>query len=405
MTATTYAYKVKDRAGRLREGTLEADSEELVVARLRDMGFVPLSISAESRSMLKSEIKLRREKVSPKDVAVFSRQLTTMISAGLPITRALAILVKQTDAPALAEVVNVLKADIERGLSFSQAIAKHPKVFPPVYLAIVRAGESGGVLDAVLERLADSLEKQLELRGKIKSAMTYPITVAVIVVAIVTAMLMFVVPMFEGMYANLGGTLPAPTRLLISASNLLKSTWYLIALAIVGAVVGLRRWSATEPGRLAIDRAKLRVPIFGRLIGKAAIARVTRTLGSLVRSGVAIMEALDIVADAAGNAVVAGAILDARERVALGEPLAASLAAHPVLPPMVVQMMAVGEETGALDDMLDKIATFYEREVDATVSALTSLIEPLLMVLMGITVGGMVVALYLPMFNIINLVK
>jgi type IV pilus assembly protein PilC len=405
MTATTYAYKVKDRAGRLREGTLEADSEELVVARLRDMGFVPLSISAESRSMLKSEIKLRREKVSPKDVAVFSRQLTTMISAGLPITRALAILVKQTDAPALAEVVNVLKADIERGLSFSQAIAKHPKVFPPVYLAMVRAGESGGVLDAVLERLADSLEKQLELRGKIKSAMTYPITVAVIVVAIVTAMLMFVVPMFEGMYANLGGTLPAPTRLLISASNLLKSTWYLIALAIVGAVVGLRRWSATEPGRLAIDRAKLRVPIFGRLIGKAAIARVTRTLGSLVRSGVAIMEALDIVADAAGNAVVAGAILDARERVALGEPLAASLAAHPVLPPMVVQMMAVGEETGALDDMLDKIATFYEREVDATVSALTSLIEPLLMVLMGITVGGMVVALYLPMFNIINLVK
>jgi type IV pilus assembly protein PilC len=405
MSTTTFAYKVKDRSGRLIEGTLEAQDEEIVASTLRGMGYVPVSIDRKGRSALQVEIKLRGDKVSLKDVAIFSRQLTTMITSSLSLVRALGILAKQTESPALAKVIGEIKDDIERGLSFSQAIAKHPKVFPPVYQAMVRAGETGGVLDDVLVRLADSLERQLELRGKVRSAMTYPIAVLCIVVLIVAAMLMFVVPMFQGMYENLGGELPLPTRLLVGFSELLKKTWFLGVGAAVAAFFVARRWVRTEEGRLRFDALLLKLPVFGKLLHKTALTRTTRTLAALVRSGVPIMEALDIAAETSGNAVVRQAVLDARRQVGLGEPLATALGDHEVMPPMVVQMIAVGEETGALDDMLDKLSEFYDREVAATVDALTSLIEPMLMVLMGITVGGMIVALYLPMFNIINLVK
>jgi type IV pilus assembly protein PilC len=402
--ATTFVYKVRDKAGRLVEGSLEAQSEQLVVSRLRDMGYVPLSVSRKSRTPLTMEISFG-QKSNLKDLVVFSRQLATMINSGLSILRSLSILSEQTESKSLGKVILDMKADIEQGLSFSQAVGRHPKIFPPIYLAMVRAGESGGVLDEVMERLASTLEKQMELRSKIKSAMTYPIVVAAIVVLIVTGMLLFVVPMFEGMYKDLGGQLPLPTRILITASGLLTKVWWLIALVIVGLVVLFRRWLATPDGRLRWDRFKMRVPIFGPLLRKTALARFARTLASLVRSGVPIMESLEIVGDTAGNAVVATSLANARDRVRLGESVSAALTNHDVFPPMVVQMIAVGEETGALDTMLEKIADFYDGEVQSTVDSLTSLIEPALMVFMGVAVGGMVIALYLPMFQLINLVK
>jgi type IV pilus assembly protein PilC len=339
------------------------------------------------------------------DVAVFSRQLATMLASGLSILRALMILAEQTESKAFAEVIGEVKLDIEHGLSLSQAVAKHPDVFPPIYLAMVRAGETGGVLDTVMLRLANTLEKQLELRGKIKSAMTYPIAVAGIVVLILAAMLLFIVPTFESMYDDLGGTLPLPTRMLINVSGLVTKTWWLLGLLAAGGVVLFRRWAATAEGRLTFDRFKLRLPVFGPLLRKTALARFSRTLASLIHSGVPIMQSFEIVGETAGNAVVAEAVTKARERVRLGESISDSLSGADVMPPMVVQMIAVGEETGAVDDMLDKIADFYDREVEATVNSLTSLIEPLLMVFMGASVGGMVVALYMPMFQIIELVK
>jgi type IV pilus assembly protein PilC len=401
----TYIYKVRDKAGRLVEGSLEAQSEQLVVSRLREMGYVPLSVSRKGRSPLTMEIQFG-QKSNLKDLVVFSRQLATMIDSGLSILRALAILAEQTESKSLAKVIGEMKLDIEQGLSFSQAVARQPKIFPPIYLAMVRAGEVGGVLDEVMNRLASTLEKQMELRAKIKSAMTYPIVVAGIVVLIVTGMLLFVVPMFEGMYHDLGGQLPLPTRILISASNLLLHIWWLVAIVIVGLVVLFRRWLATTGGRLRWDRFKLHVPIFGPLMRKTALARFARTLAALVRSGVPIMESLDIVGDTAGNAVIALALSETRERVRLGESISVALsAADHVFPPMVIQMISVGEETGAIDQLLEKIADFYDGEVQATVDSLTSLIEPALMVFMGISVGGMVIALYLPMFQLINLVK
>jgi type IV pilus assembly protein PilC len=328
-----------------------------------------------------------------------------MVGAGLTLIRALGILADQTESKPLAAIISTMRGDIERGLSFSQAVSKHPKVFPNVYIAMVRSGEVGGMLDSVLLQLATMLEKQLELRRRVKSAMSYPIAVGGVIVVIVSAMLIFIVPMFESMYKDLGGTLPLPTRMLISVSGLITSMWWLIALITVGTVVGLKRWKATPPGRMAFDRLKLRLPIVRVIVQKTALARFCQTLAALARSGVSIMEALDIVADTAGNAVVAAAVMDARERVRVGESVSAALAGHAVFPEMVVQMMAVGEETGALDEMLDKIGEFYDAEVSATVDSLTSLIEPLLMVVMGATVGGMVVSLYMPMFKIINLVK
>lgn len=405
MANTTFNYKVRDRSGAILEGALEGANEQLVVAKLREMGYVPVSVTARPRSVLTANVSGRGKKVGLKDVVVFTRQLATMINAGLTILRALTILTEQTESKALAEVARQLTQDIERGLSLSQAVARHPTVFPPVYLSMVRAGESGGALDTIMLRMADTLEKQLELRGKIKSAMSYPIAVAGIVVVIVTAMLLFVVPMFEGMYDDLGGELPLPTRLLISVSGFMTSFWWLLGLAGAGGTFALRRWKATPAGRLALDRFKLRLPVFGGLIHKTSVARFTRTFGSLMRSGVPVMESMDIVSETSGNAVMGSAVVAAKERVRGGEPVSTALGAHPVFPPMVVQMMTVGEETGSLDEMLEKIADFYDSEVEATVDSLTSLIEPLLMVFMGVSVGGMVVALYMPMFQIINLVN
>jgi type IV pilus assembly protein PilC len=405
--STTFVYKVRDKVGTVHKGSIEGQNEQMVVAKLRELGYVPVSVIARGKSKLGADVNVRdaEGKINLRAIVIFSRQLATMVAAGLTLIRALGILAEQTDSKPLAAVITSMRGDIERGLSFSQAVSKHPKVFPTVYIAMVRSGEVGGMLDMVLLQLASMLEKQLELRRRVKSAMSYPIAVGGIIIVIVSAMLLFIVPMFEAMYKDLGGSLPVPTQILINVSGFLTSKWWLILGFTIGVVTILKRWKATPTGRLAFDRLKLRLPIMGQIVQKTAIARFCQTLAALARSGVSIMEALDIVADTAGNAVVAAAINDAREHVRVGESVSAALMNHDVFPQMVVQMMAVGEETGALDEMLDKIGEFYDAEVSATVDALTSLIEPLLMVVMGISVGGMVVSLYLPMFKIINLVK
>ncbi len=407
MATTTYAYKVRDKQGKVVEGNLDAESQQLLVAKLRSMGYTPIDVKEQRTEQLSRDITIPglSNRIKLKDVAVFSRQFATMINSGLSLLRALYILAEQTESKPLAEVVNEVRIDVEKGSSLSAALAKHPKAFSRLYVSMVKAGEIGGVLDSVLVRLADTIEKQVELRRKVKSAMTYPVVVAVLVLLIVTAMLLFIIPMFKGLYTELGGELPLPTKILIDISSFCRKFWYLVFVLEIGAVVGFRRWIASEEGRKKWDAIKLRVPIFGKLVQKTALARFSRTLSALVRSGVPILESLDIVAETAGNHVVATAVRDAQNGVKQGEGLASRLEHHAVFPPMVVQMMAVGEETGALDEMLDKIADFYDQEVEATVNALTSLIEPLLIVVMGGAVGGMVIALYMPMFNIIKLIK
>ena len=406
MTAT-FEYRVRDRAGRIVEGKLDGDDETLVVRRLREMGYTPITVTKRESSRLQADIKIPglSDRVSLKDVAVFSRQFATMINSGLSLLRALAILSEQTENQALADIVGEVRLDVERGTALSTALARHPKAFNRLYISMVRSGEVGGSLDTVLMRLADTIENQVELRRKVKSAMTYPVVVFSLVIVIAAAMLLFIVPQFAGIYKELGGTLPLPTRILIALSDFVKS-WILGIIVVSGiAAWFLRRWARSPQGKPRWDAMKLRLPVFGLLVRKTALARFSRTLAALTRSGVGILEALDIVAETSGNEVIATALHDTQRAVKQGDTLARPLEHHEVFPPMVVQMIAVGEETGALDEMLDKIADFYDSEVEATVDALTSLIEPLLIVVMGVLVGGMIISLYLPMFRIINLIK
>jgi type IV pilus assembly protein PilC len=404
---TTFQYKVRDRAGRTVQGELEAENETLVAGKLRSMGYTPISIEKRGSQGVFTEVKIPglTDRVKLKDVAVFSRQFATMINSGLALLRALAILAEQTENKELARIIGEVRIDVEKGSSLSAALSRHPKAFSRLYVSMVRSGEAGGTLDSVLLRLADTIEKQVELRRKIKSAMTYPIVVFVLVIMIATAMLVFIVPTFKNMYKDLGGTLPAPTRFLIAVSDAARTMFPFIIVGLILGAWGFRRWIKSDSGRARWDTVKLRFPVFGPLVRKTALSRFSRTLAALTRSGVPILESLDIVSITSGNHVVSVAIEDVQRAVKGGDSLARPLENHEVFPPMVVQMMAVGEETGALDEMLDKIADFYDQEISATVDALTSLIEPLLIIMMGIIVGGMIIALYLPMFNIIKLIK
>jgi type IV pilus assembly protein PilC len=401
---SSFAYKVRDRQGKLVTGTLEAESVTIVAGKLRQMGYMPVSIESGEKKSLVREIKIPglSGRIKLKEVAVFSRQFATMINSGLTLLRSLSILAEQTSNKELARIVGEVRRDVERGSALSMALAKHPKAFSRLYVAMVRSGETGGSLDSVLLRLATTIEKQVELRRKVKSAMTYPVVVGVIVVLILIAMLIFVVPMFKGMYGDLNAKLPLPTLVLLAASNILKKFFPLVIVAAGFGVWSLKRYVKTPAGRRRYDVFKLHAPVFGQLAHKTALARFSRSLAALVRAGVPILDALEIVAETAGNTVVAEAVADTQSAVKSGESLARPLEAHPIFPPMVVQMIAVGEETGALDELLEKIADFYDSEVEATVDALTSLIEPLLIVVMGVAVGGMVIALYMPMFSIIG---
>jgi type IV pilus assembly protein PilC len=403
---TTYGYKVRDREGKLLGGSLEAESEEAVIGRLRQLGYTPLSIEAEKGAGLKTELRLPGTgRVKLKDLAIFSRQFATMINSGLSLLRALTILGEQTANRRLGEVVGQIRAEVETGMSLSAAMAKHPKIFNRLYVSMVRAGEIGGFLDQVLVKVAETFEKEVALRGKIRSAMTYPVVVFIMVIAIVAAMLIFIVPTFENLYESLGETLPLPTRMLMGASNLLRR-FFLVVVLLVGVLSFLfRKWKASQRGRYQWDRFKLKVKVFGPLFHKSALSRFSRTLATLIRSGVPILQALEIVGETVNNQVISRAVRDVQDSVREGESLATPLAKHPTFPAMVVQMMAVGEETGALDTMLTKVADFYDQEVEAAVASLTSLIEPILIAVMGAAVGGMVVALYLPLFRIIEFIK
>ncbi|HEX3214154.1 MAG TPA: type II secretion system F family protein [Actinomycetota bacterium] len=403
---TTYAYKVRDREGKMAAGSMEAESEEAVVGRLRQLGYAPISIEPEKGAGLKTEVKLPGTgRVKLKDLAVFSRQFATMINSGLSLLRSLTILGEQTSNRRLGEVIIQVRAEVEKGTSLSAALARHPKVFNRLYISMVRAGEIGGFLDQVLVKVAETFEKEVELRGKIRSAMTYPVVVSIMVVGIVSAMLIFIVPTFENLYESLGGTLPLPTRMLMGASNVLRRFFLVVVLVVVALVFVFRRWKATDRGRYQVDRFKLKVKVFGPLFHKTALSRFSRTLSTLIRSGVPILQALEIVGETVNNAVISRAVRDVQDSVREGESLATPLAKHATFPAMVVQMMAVGEETGALDTMLSKVADFYDQEVEAAVASLTSMIEPILIAVMGACVGGMVIALYMPLFNIINLVQ
>ena len=400
----TYEYSVRDGGGRMLSGTVVADTRELASSKLREMGYVPLKIEAQRLRTMRREFHIRT-KVKLKDLSVFSRQFATMVNSGLPILRGLTILEQQADSPLMAKVIGEVRLDVERGSSLSAAMGRHPKVFNNLFVAMVKAGEAGGVLESVLDRLALTLEREVELRNRIRSAMTYPIVVAGFVGMILMAMLLFIVPQFKNLYTQLNGTLPVPTRILLAVSDGMKHRF--IFVVAIGAVVIIlfRRYINTKPGRYQWDRLKLRAPVAGTLIQKTALARFSRIFGALSSSGVPILQALDVVSDTVNNALMREAILDVQNSVKEGETIARPLARHKVFPPMVVQMIAVGEQTGNLDQMLDKVGQFYDEEVKAAVDALTSLIEPILIAVVGGCVGLSVIALYLPMFNIINLIK
>ncbi len=327
-----------------------------------------------------------------------------MIGSGLTLMRSLSILSVQTSNQYFAGVIDQIRNDIESGSSLSQALSRHPKQFNRLYVSMIRAGETSGNLDKTLSDLATTIEKQVELRGKIRSALTYPIVVLALVLGILLAMLLFIVPVFKKMYAELGGKLPPATQVLIAVSNICIHAMPVVIVGLIAAIYGYRRWVRTTAGKATRDRLLLRVPIFGGLVRKTAMARFAATLSTLLRSGVPVLESLEITADAVSNAVVADGVHAISEGAKQGEPLTRPLQNHPVFPPMVTQMMSVGEETGALDSLLQKVADFFEAEVQRTVDSLTSLLEPLLIVVLGSAVGSMVISLYLPMFDIIKLV-
>jgi type IV pilus assembly protein PilC len=407
--ASTYSYQVRDRGGKMISGTLEADSQGAVAQRLRTMGYAPVSIEEVKQSALEKDLQIPgfKPKVKLQDLAIFSRQFATMINSGLSLIRALSILQEQTDNPALAEVIDDVRTSVESGRSLSEALNSHcPKVFPKLYVAMVRAGETAGMLDQVLLRIAENLEKDVALRGKIKAALTYPVIVFILAILLTAVMLIFIVPTFVGLFESLGGELPLPTKILMAASNFVSSLVGLVTLVVLPAALwfAYKRIRDTEQGRYRLDVIKLKLPVFGDLFHKIAIARFSRNLGTLLRAGVPILQALEITAETVNSGPVSVAVKDVQDGVREGEAIATPLAKHDVFPPMVVQMIAVGEETGAVDTMLDKIADFYDQEVESTTEALTALMEPLMIAVLGGLVGSMVIALYMPIFKVIELV-
>ena len=401
----TFTYRARNRQGEILQDQVEGDDTMAVASQLRQQGL--LVIDVKEKSVAQKDLLEPFKKVKLADLVVFSRQFATMINAGLPIVRALYILSEQTENPKLKEVIVQVRKDVEAGLALSEALDKHPKVFSRLYVEMVRAGEIGGILDGVLLRLADQLENDQELRRKVKSAMTYPIVVFILAILAASFMLIFIVPIFARMFEDLGGTLPLPTRVAMGISGVLTSIWGVFVYAgMFAAVIGFLRWKNTEQGRRIWGRASLRIPFkIGDVIQKVALARFARTLGTLSAAGVPILQAIEITATSSGNWVIENALLKSRDAIREGIPIYKPLEDEPVFPLMVTRMIAVGEETGDVDGMLTKIAQFYESEVDAAVKALTSIIEPLMIVVVGGIVGGIIIAMYLPMFKIFELVE
>jgi type IV pilus assembly protein PilC len=404
MATITFKYNVRDKTGKVVSGRLEGESREAVATKLRQMGYIVLDLNEDRLAQL-NKIQFGTS-VKLKDVTIFARQFATMINAGLSLTKCLSILGAQSESKELRDIISQLGKDVESGQSLSEAMARHPKVFPPIFINMVRAGETGGVLDEVLLRVADHFESDAALKGRIKSAMTYPAVMSAMIGLIVVAMMIFVVPTFQKMFSDMGGELPLPTQILVAISEGARGWPGLITLFVmVGIGIAYKLWVATESGRYIWDGFVLRAPVMGNIVRKGAVARFCRTFGTLVSAGVPILSALDIVGDTAGNEVVAREVAKVRAAIKEGETIAKPMAESKVFPSMVVQMIGVGEETGALDSMLNKVADFYEEEVRVAVDSLTSVLESLVMGIMGIVVGGIVIALYMPMFQVITLVK
>lgn len=400
----TFTYVARGRTGGKQRGSLVATNRQAAVQMLAQRGLHADKISEQSTGK-KSPGKLNR-RVKSHELLVFTRQLSTIVSAGLPLLQGLDILADQTDDPNFSAIIEAVAQDVEAGETFSDALRKFNKAFPDLYVSMVRAGEAGGDLDGVLLQLADYLEATEDLKRRIRSAMTYPIVAFGMIILIAVGLIVFVVPQFGEIFASFGQDLPMPTRMLIAASDFFR-TWYasgVILLGIVAAVIGVRMYGATATGRYNLDAFKLRLPVFGKLLSKVSISRFTRTLSTLTRSGVAILQALEIVERTAGNEVYARAVRHAADSVRNGETLAEPLARAEVFPGMVTRMIAVGEKTGALEVMLMKISDFYDSEVRATVDQLTSLIEPLLIGMMGLVVGFIVIALFMPILQLSSLV-
>jgi type IV pilus assembly protein PilC len=405
MPQNDYLVKARSRSGRLVSSKMRALSEADALTRVRQQGLTPIAVEPVN-SGLKREITFGKGRVKTKDLAIFSRQFATMLSSGLPILRCLAILSEQTQSARLRDLLIEVRDEVEKGDSLSEAFNRH-KEFPALLVSMVRAGEVGGFLDSTMVQIADSLEADVRLRGKIKGALTYPIAVGIIAVLIVTGMLIFVVPVFSELFASFGGELPLPTQLLVNMSNLVKNPLFFVPTLVV--VLTFTFWYRANKDSLrvrqVVDPMKFRLPVFGKLLQKVALARFTRNFSTLMHAGVPILGALDIVGETAGNIVISRAVVSVKESVRQGTGIAKPLSEHAVFPNMVVQMIAVGEDTGALDDMLRKIADFYDQEVEATTEQLMALIEPIMIMVLGGIVGGMIVAMYLPIFKIFELIN
>jgi type IV pilus assembly protein PilC len=396
----SYSYTARAVNGDVRTATVTATNREEVVAQLRRQRLSVIRVDEEEKIS-----KRRPGGIKNRDVIVFTRQFATMINAGLPLVQSLDILSKQTENKTLSAVTRQVQRDVESGNTVADALRKHPKAFTDLYVNMVAAGEAGGILDTILLRLATFLEKNGNLVRRVKGAMIYPAVIMSVAGIAITVLLIFVIPVFQDMFASVGMGLPLPTRVVIGLSAFLRHYWWAVLGALTALAVSLQRYYKTPAGKLVIDRTVLHLPVLGDVLRKSAVSRFTRTLGTLLSSGVSILDGLEITAKTAGNRVIQDAVMEARASIAGGETIAVPLARSAVFPPMVISMIAVGESTGGLDDMLTKIADFYDEEVDAAVSGLLALLEPVMIVFLGVVVGGMVVAMYLPIFDMMNAVK
>ena len=392
----TFTYTARQVSGELKSATIDAQSKDDAMAMLRRQR---LNVVKIDEAVAKKKMGGR---VTMRDIVIFTRQFSTMINAGLPLVQALDILAKQSENPSLKEVTKAVVFDVESGNTVADALGKHPKAFSELYVNMVAAGEAGGILDTILMRLAGFMEKNDALVRKVKGAMIYPGVIMSVAAIAIIVLLVFVIPVFESMFGSAGLQLPMPTRIVIGASRGLKSYWWLFGAVIFGLQYVFRKYYATDAGKLVIDRLMLKAPILGDVLRKTAVSRFTRTLGTLISSGVSILDGLEITAKTSGNRVIQDAIMSSRASIAGGDTISAPLAKSKVFPAMVISMIAVGEQTGGLDEMLSKIADFYDEEVDAAVSGLLSLMEPVMIVFLGVVVGGMVVAMYLPIFDMIQ---
>ena len=392
-----YTYTARAVNGELKSATIDAPSRDDVIKQLRQLklNVVKIDEGAANRKKRGGSIKMR-------DVVIFTRQFSTMINAGLPLVQALDILATQSENPALKDVTRQVVFDVESGNTLADAMRKHPRAFSDLYVNMVAAGEAGGILDTILMRLAVFMEKNDALVRKVKGAMIYPGVIISVAAIAITVLLIFVIPTFETMFASVNLALPLPTRIVIGISRGLKSYWYMVLGAAMGIYFAIRNYYRTSGGKLTIDKLLLKMPVLGDVLRKSAVSRFTRTLGTLISSGVSILDGLEITAKTSGNRVIQDAIMESRSSIAGGDTIAAPLKKSAVFPPMVISMIAVGEQTGGLDEMLTKIADFYDEEVDAAVSGLLALMEPVMIVFLGVVVGGMVVAMYLPIFDMVN---